>query len=330
LQTIGDTRLELRPSPAGTPPGIHIHYGRVLLTTASAERTSVALQAGDRPAKLSFVKPGAHLAIDVSLMRAPGSDPEKVRSRTVVDLFAVGTGAIEWDDGNGQKVTVDAPGRRTIGLLDGEPQPEGPPAWVNADPQNAAEELDERGLKQLEAALQNEAATDLAASLPESTVVQRREVQSLAYRWLISIDRFDDAVRALGQSRNREANFWPKIFEHLRLAIARNPETAAKVRQAFEKARGDKAAELYRMLWDYSEKELTEGGQAKVLVGYLEHEDLDFRVLSMLCLQDINSSANGTFYRPDSLAETRAREPFVLEWKKRLESGKILPPKKKP
>jgi hypothetical protein len=237
----------------------------------------------------------------------------------------VGTGGVVWDEGDGKPITVDAPGRRTIGLIEGEPQPEGPAAWVNPE---QLSRTDEMGFNNLEPKLQDQAAENLNESLREWTVVQQREVQSLAYRWLISIDQFDDAVRALDQSKNREQYFWPKIIEHLRLAVARDPQTAAKVRQAFEKVRGDKGAGLYRMLWGYSEKDLTEGGQAKTLVGYLEHDDLDYRVLASQSLLDITNSTN-SFYRPDAPAETRARDPFVLEWKRKLESGKIVPPKKK-
>jgi hypothetical protein len=305
-----------------------LHYGRLALMTAGDDRTSISLQAGDRPAKITFTKPGSALAIEVRLVRTPGSDPEKSRARTVIDLFAEGTGAVIWEDENSEPITVDAPGRRTLGLLDGEPQPEGPPDWwLKSDQLTSI--TDQLGINVLEPKLRDKAAADLNASLTESIFVQRREEQSLAYRWLISIDQFEDAVKALGQSKNRESFFWPTIIEHLRLAVARDPRTAAKVRESFEKGRGEKAAELYRMLWGYSEKDLTEGGEAKRLVGYLEHEDLDFRVLSSWCLGDIAGTGIG-FYRPDGPAELRERDQFVRDWKKRLETGKIMPPKKKP
>jgi hypothetical protein len=328
VQTVGDTRLELRPSPAGTPPGIHLHYGRLVLMTAGDGPTSVPLQAGDRPAKVTFTKPGSALAIEVRLVRTPGSDPEKVRSRTVIDLFAEGTGAIVWADENSDPVTVDAPGRRTLGLAEGEAQPQGPPSWwVNSEQLTSI--TDQLGINVIEPKLRDKAAASLAESLPESVFSQRREEQSLAYRWLVSIDQFDDAVKALGQSKNRESFFWSTIVDHLRLAVARDPQTAAKVRQSFEKSRGDKAAELYRMLWGYGEKELVEGGEAKRLVGYLEHEDLDFRVLSSWCLGDIAGTGIG-FYRPDGPAELRERDKFVRDWKKVVEGPKITLPKKKP
>ncbi len=328
-QTFGDTRLELGPSAPGPPPGMRLHYGRLLLITAAEGGTNLPLQAGSRAAKLSFAKPGTTLFLEARLVRSPGTDPEKVRSRTVVDLF-VKTGGIVWDEGVGQPITVDAPGRRTLGLVEGEPQPEGVPAWTDPNLQTTAERLAEendlRALNVLEAKLQNEKAENLRAELPEWIVVQQREVQSLAYRWLISIDQFEEAVRALGQSKNRESYFWPKIIEHLRLAIARDPQTAAKVRQAFETVRGDQATELYRMLWGYSEQDLTQGGHAKRLVGYLDHEDLDFRVLSSWALQDVTGITN-SFYRPDAPAEGRTK--YVLDWKRNLEAGKIVPPKKK-
>ena len=328
VQTVGETRLEFDASASSSPPAVHLHYGRLLLMTASDSGTSVPLKAGDRTAKITFTKPGAHLALEARLVRVPGSDPEKVRSRTVVDLFAIGTGGIVWDEGDGRPITVDAPGRRTIGLIEGEAQLEGPPTWLSPDPQSLAEQNEQRGLNMLEAQLQNKKALDLADELPEWIFAQQREVQSLAYRWLISIDEFDDAVRALGKSNNRESFFWARIIEHLRLAVARDPQTAAKVRRAIENVRGEKAAGLYRMLWGYSEQDLTTGEEAKRLVGYLDHEDLDYRVLASWCLGEISGAGIG-FYRPDAPAEVRERDAFVREWKKKLEMGKVVPPKKK-
>src|SRR5207244_9817770 len=102
---------------------------------------AVPLQGADTVAKNTLTKPGSVLAPEARLGRAPGSDPEKVRPRTVVDLFAMHTGGVVWDDGSGQPITVDAPGRRTIGLAEGEPQPEGAAAWINPEQLSLTEQL---------------------------------------------------------------------------------------------------------------------------------------------------------------------------------------------
>jgi hypothetical protein len=83
------------------------------------------------------------------------------------------------------------------------------------------------------------------------------------------------------------------------------------------------------MLWGYNEQDLTQGEHAKRLVGYLElssDEDLDFRVLASWALGDVTGAGTG-FYRPDGPSDLR--QQYVREWKKKLETGKIVPPKKK-
>jgi len=324
VHVLGDTRLELRPIADLPRPAIRLYQGRLILMTAGDPQSSVQFQAGDRTAKISFANAGATLAVEVRLVRTPGSDPEKEPSRAVVDLVAVGTGSIAWEEPGAQRVVIDAPGRRTLGLAAGEPQPEGLVSWL--DPDQQLSQTDQMGYNVLELKLRDDAGSRLNDSLLEWIVVKEREVQSLAYRWLISIDEFDAAVAALGQSRNREAYFWSKICEQLRHSIARDPQTAAKLRESLQKSRGEKGAGLYGMFWGYSEQDLVAGGEAKRLVGYLEHDDLDYRVVSAWALSDATGTSLG-YYRPDLLED---RERFAREWKKKLETGKIMPAKKKP
>ena len=66
----------------------------------------------------------------------------------------------------------------------------------------------------------------------------------------------------------------------------RAPETAAAIRQSLEKQYGNESATLYRMLWGYTDKDLEDGEDAR-LVKFLDHESLIFRVLAFENLRDI-------------------------------------------
>lgn len=101
--------------------------------------------------------------------------------------------------------------------------------------------------------------------------------------------------------------------------LARGPETAAQVRQAFEKHRGGEAHDLYRMLWGYTPEELKNGEAAK-LVEALNSDSLDFRVLGFYNLQTITGKT--LFYQPQQPAVKR--RPNYLKWKERLREGKIV------
>ena len=66
---------------------------------------------------------------------------------------------------------------------------------------------------------------------------------------------------------------------------------------------------------------MADGGEAARLVGYLEHEDLDYRVLGSWCLSEITGKGFNVFYRPQAPIE--ARNSYIRDWKNRLERGQI-------
>lgn len=319
-----ETRLELsRPDAKGSPPGIHLHYGRLVLTTVGDPKSPLRFQAGNRQANITFADAGVRLAVEVRFERPPGANPETVPSRTVVDLIAMGNGSVIWAEPGAAPLTVDAPGRHTLGLAEDQRQPDGVPSWVVSglvnDPLTKTEQL---GLDELERELRGETAKKLDESLLEWEIVARRwEVRAMAYRWLINIGKFDTSIAVLRKSSNRENHIWTKVIKAFRTTIARDPKIAAQLHNAFKQARGEEAASLYRMLWDYSDTQLADGGEAARLVGYLEHEDLDYRVLSSWCLSDITGKGYNVFYHPNAPMELR--ESHVRVWKKRLERGQI-------
>ena len=74
----------------------------------------------------------------------------------------------------------------------------------------------------------------------------------------------------------------------------------------------------YRLLWGYTDKDLQNGQDAK-LVDLLEHESLAFRVLSFWNLREITGW--GLNYRPE--VPPIKRQQAAIAWKRRCEAGEI-------
>jgi hypothetical protein len=90
------------------------------------------------------------------------------------------------------------------------------------------------------------------------------------------------------------------------------------VKAAIERLRPAEAKDLYRMLWGYSQEQL-ERGSATQLVKFLEHDQMDVRVLAYANLATITGA--GELYRPERLpAQQRAA---IQNWKERLAKGTI-------
>ena len=134
---------------------------------------------------------------------------------------------------------------------------------------------------------------ELVTSRPQS------EVKWLSLRCLGYVGQFRDMVVALNDVAQK--SHWPEYIDALRAAVDRDAETAAAVRMALEKQYPQQAAELYRMLWRYTDKQLEfgdngKGGEDAKLVRALDDDLLAVRVLSYANLKEI--TGKGEIYRP--------------------------------
>jgi hypothetical protein len=114
----------------------------------------------------------------------------------------------------------------------------------------------------------------------------------------------------------------------LRQAIVLSPDAASQLREAFVMRRGEEAAEeLMQMVRGYDQEaigltpEAVKNGALSKLIGWLDHDSLDYRVLAYFNLQEITGKSIG--YRPEYNAKQRQRG--IRTWRKRLESGELLP-----
>ena len=152
--------------------------------------------------------------------------------------------------------------------------------------------------------------------LQEQASSSQKEVRWLSLRCLSHLGQFRDLVTSLGDTAHRLV--WPDYIDELRSAIARSPETAASVHADLEKQYPQQAAELYRMLWGYTDEDL-QAGEADNLVRALEDRSLAVRVLSIWNLHDITRASHG--YQPEQPAAKRL--PSVRRWNQWLKEQKL-------
>jgi hypothetical protein len=313
LQPAGPSLLELEPADARGIPGIDIEYGRLHMLTVGKAGRQIRVRLGDRQGLITFGDAESTLALEVARLFSPGKDPEAGRAPIAADLYAT-SGQIQWEE-DATPVKITAPERKTLTPLPVFESPVGElPKWITAD---VFSSLDKRGASDLEKAL--DAGRSISPILNELAGSKRVEVRSLAIRCAGYVDQFDPLIDTLNDPDQRLG--WPGYVESLRMALALSPEVAAKVRVAFEKKRGvEDGRALCRMLWGYTADDLKHGA-AKQLVEYLNHESLDFRVLSFSNLKTITGKTLN--YSPEHTAQKRRLA--VQAWQTRLAKGEIVP-----
>src|SRR5204863_570365 len=123
-----------------------------------------------------------------------------------------------------------------------------PPEWLDA---KNVKPIDRETAEKLEKLLDQE--RPLVLSLQEAMKDRRVEVRALVARCLAALGEFEPVLREMGDAN--QYSFWQGEFEALRHALARSPETATKIRETVNLARAADAADLYRLLWSYSEEQ---------------------------------------------------------------------------
>jgi hypothetical protein len=330
LEILGGSRVELLDSSGKDLTGVRVLYGRVVLMPLAKGGMRLRVEFGDHRGTITFVDAASVAALDVHHLHAPGTNPESGPPRVTADLFVTG-GAISWDETVDKKAAETkrlAPSERLAfdAQVTGTPTPlKEVPRWIAADgtirAMSPREQLDRSAAVAIAQAL----PTDQPARIKLLELITSRpqkEVKWLSLRCLGYVGQFHDMVAVLNDATRKTE--WPDYIDALRMAVDRDAETAAAVRTALEKEHPQQAAELYRMLWGYTDKQLADGddgkgGEDAKLVRGLDDDLLAVRVLSYWNLRDI--TGKGDVYRPEFTA-ARRQQP-VRNWRKRLDAKEI-------
>ena len=267
---------------------------------------------GPRRQLLTLPQPESAVAVAVDRMRQPGTDPEQTDAHTVLHIWLIqGTAQLEEE----AQPTVSLEPATVYFCVDQQPAESEPaaevPVWLRPA---ALRGIDRDASRFLEPTVATQ--QPILDALQAAAYHRRPEVQALAAGCLSHVDQFAAVVDALNDEKQR--SWWSMHFQTLQDALSRSRESAAAVRRTLQERRGADAGALYRLLWGYSDEELR-GGAAAELVGYLAHEALDFRVLSIETLQQITGKTLGySAWLPE-----RQRRRAVAAWQKLEKAGQV-------
>ncbi len=316
LELLGGTSAELDAIGEDGVPGVQVEFGRIVVLTPGRPDARLKVTAGGKRLQIAFGDAGTSMALEVRPVRAEGADPEAGPPQLQIPLY-VASGKLTVADA-AAGLTRDVEGPAVVSLGGVQPAGDDLPEWIGMDRLSPTERIGAEFLA-------DNLTLDRPAllSLKELAEHRRVEVRTLAVQCLACLGDFDPLVAALNQSDPTFKSIWIDLIIDLRAAIGRGPDTAAKVRQAFERQRGEKAVSLYRMLWGYSVADLrsNDGKALKELVENLDHPDVDFRVLAFRNLHERTGLTLS--YLPHQNAEQR--KTHVQKWRSRLENGQILP-----
>ena len=325
----GGTQLAFpEPDVFGEEPRLtlDIVYGR-LLFNARLNGTRLALRVGDQFRQVELGG-SASFAVEVRRVFIPGSNFEQETSPTEVSWYLT-SGSIEWPGPAGGMQAIAAPSAwKTVDGVDELSQPiEELPQWI-----------DREGITDMERRARNTLAEELKPGEPVGLTLlelndprgggRRREVRTLAAESNLYVGVFEPFVKSLSDTdQNR---YWASHIDSLREAMALSPAVASRVREAFVNLRGQQAADdLMDMVRGYNQQEIGETreelqqGAIVKLLGWLDSESLDYRVLAIYNLNKITGTSYLEEYRPE-LDSTRRKRSLRKLWD-RFEANELLP-----
>ena len=316
VRMLSGTELELPESSGADAPALELLHGRMVLLTSGRADARVFVRTAQQSGELILLDAESTLAMEVSSRWAKGLSPEKEPVVPVVDLY-VTRGRVAWQPASSEEEFVlAAPSyQRWDGgeILAVEPV-ESLPAWSSGV--EDLSQIDQRAVAAMKVHLQPDRPIEL--TLRELASNRRPEVVSLAVRCLAYAGNYAPLIDTLNDPSQRGS--WD---EHLRVMTelgARNDRAAADLMAAFQVRRPEGAADLNRMLWGYTDEQL-QGGAARQLVDFLDHDHLDYRVLAFWNLSRITGFT--LYYRPEYPAPRR--EQYVQKWRQKLDAGLVVP-----
>jgi hypothetical protein len=312
MMLIGPAESELALTDRSGDTELTLHEGRVLLDTSGIAGSQLIVTFVGGSGVLTFESSDSAAALEVRPMAAPGRDPGADAPPVNLEVFAT-TGNLSWRDGDGN--TIPLKSGQVLMLSSDNPavvhDAGSPPSWITPREQRAIELRASRDLAQL-------VDTDrpISLSLFEQVGHRQIEVSALAIESLTMLHEFDPLVQALGSERHQ--SYWRSYVAALERSIHRGPEVADRVKSALERQSPDDFEVLYRLLYGFSEQQLS-AGAARDLVTWLRSSLMEVRILAFENLRRI--TGRNYLYRPER-DPNQQRKP-LQDWENALNRGEI-------
>ena len=309
----GESVIELGAPKETSETEISMETGRLLLIPFGDPNVITNLTLAGRRATLRFADEQSAVGIEVKHYLAPGSDAKAHPTPRVVQVYSI-NGKIGWEEAGQDLVEINEGevlafiGDAPAALFAGGQLPK----WVDG---SNLTHIDRRSSDELLRYLTPD--RPLSLSLMERTEFRRVEIRALASQSLCTLDIFDPALEALNDESQH--SYWGWQVDALRAAMARSPESVAKVERTVEKLSGEQASTVLRLLQGYSPEQLAAGGAAE-LVAALEHDRMIIRVLAYENLRRITGKTP-TFH-PER--DPKLEKSKVMKWQRNLEEGLIV------
>ena len=290
--------------PTKSIPLLEVVFGRVVLINSGEAGNTLVLRVNNVEQTIELGKE-VRLAIEVRRRWVPGCDPEVTPAPIEATAYTA-DGGIDWADENGvtpiETVSLDSA-----------------PFWLNGE---SSSRLERQAADQIREHLQP--GMPARTGLLELAGSRRKEVRALATQCGAYVGQFSPFVGALHDSDQRSV--WPKHIGTLREAIALSPNSAIRLRQVLVDQRGGEAAtDLFEMLRGYRAEDIgrtpeeMKVGVLGKLIGWLESDNLDYRVLAAYNLHQIT----GKNLLQNPAANPSDRTQGVRRWRQRLRQGDL-------
>ena len=304
--------------PTKSIPLLEVVFGRVVLINSGQAGNTLVLAVNHVEQTIALGN-SARLAIEVRRRWVPGCDPE-VTSAPIEAAAYAADGRVDWADENGV-ASIDVPARWNFAA--GEPietvSLDTAPLWLDGE---LSSRLEQKAAEQIREHLRP--GMPATTGLLELTGSRRKEVRALATQCGAYVGQFVPFVKALRDSDQRSV--WPEHISTLRNAIALSPSSAHQLRQVLVDQRGgDAATDLFEMFCGYRVEEIgrtpeeIKTGVLEKLIGWLENDNLDYRVLASHNLNQIT----GKNLLPNPAANPSDRMQGVRRWRQRLRQGDL-------
>jgi hypothetical protein len=313
IQVTLNDRTDMRLEATEDGSRLAFGFGQAIFSLIGDTR-AVSLRFGDQPVTVTLGDGQSHFAVELQDQRLPGKDPFQAGNTVSRAKIWPTRTSIEIQIGDGPTQSVQ-PG--SVWVLAGGAavidDGESVPGWV-AVPKRR--EIDRQALARLASTIKVDRSLTLEL-FEAAENSKRNELRSLAARALASLGQFGPLVASFGDKKQHYA--WNAHYDELLAGLARDPDSAQRVREAANKYWGTSADRLLKMVIGYGPEDLRRRGAAE-LVASLSEEQLEARVIAIETLRRITGKSQLFFPERPSV---RRREP-TRKWQQLLETGEIV------
>ena len=312
----------LGSTPPKNPEGVEGENGK--------ERMALGVQIEKHLWKIELTEPGTLFGLELT-PKLPhhfeeffGNEVSSIRLVVVkgkVRATQEGKPAIEIPAGNIFVIKTSGIDGEEIGLFESAPK-DSSVNWVTTNP--ALRTLTRRK-HALAFSREFETGQSINLSLPAIPDDKRPYISELGVKALALGNRYSDLVQALAKGKHEETR--EAAIVGLREWMPKSPENRALLKVELEKIFDETTAKhVYHLLWGYSKKEAQDPEQSKILVGWLQHENIAVRELAIYSIRNLT----GRDYGYKSLYPASRRRSQIAQWKSHLERvGALITPEEK-